>query len=173
MNAKPKVVDQTTGGVKFLMDKNNIDVFEGLGSFTDETHVKVTKNDGKEEVIEGKNIIIATGSKPSNLPFISIDKERIITSTEALKLSEIPKHLLVIGGGVIGLELGSVYKRLGADVSVIEYQDNIVPEWMQMFQELQKVLKKQGVKFFTSHAVNKVQRNQNTISVKAKNKEKM
>ena len=87
---KAKVVDQTTGGVKFLMDKNNIDVFEGLGSFTDETHVKVTKNDGKEEVIEGKNIIIATGSKPSNLPFISIDKERIITSTEALKLSEIP-----------------------------------------------------------------------------------
>ena len=168
---KAKVVDQTTGGVKFLMDKNNIDVFEGLGSFTDETHVKVTKNDGKEEVIEGKNIIIATGSKPSNLPFISIDKERIITSTEALKLSEIPKHLLVIGGGVIGLELGSVYKRLGANVSVIEYQGNIVPGMdADVSKELQKVLKKQGVKFFTSHAVTEVQRNQDIISVKAKNK---
>jgi dihydrolipoamide dehydrogenase len=168
---KSKVVEQTTGGVKFLMDKNNIDVYEGLGSFVDKTHVKVTKNDGSEETIEGKNIIIATGSKPSTLPFITIDKERIITSTEALKLPEIPKHMLVIGGGVIGLELGSVYKRLGADVSVIEYMDKIVPGMdADVSKELQKVLKKQGVKFFTSHAVNAVERDGDTIKVKAKNK---
>ena len=168
---KAKVVEQTTGGVKFLMDKNNIDVFEGLGSFVDATHVKVTKNDGSDETIEGKNIIIATGSKPSNLPFITLDKERIITSTEALKLPEIPKHMIVIGGGVIGLELGSVYKRLGADVSVVEYMDKVVPGMdADVSKELQKVLKKQGVKFFTSHAVNAVERNGDEIIVKAKNK---
>ncbi len=171
IDRKAKVVEQTTGGVKFLMDKNKIDVYEGLGSFVDATHVKVTKNDGSEETIEGKNIVIATGSKPSNLPFITLDKERIITSTEALKLPEIPKHMLVIGGGVIGLELGSVYKRLGADVSVIEYMDKIVPGMdADVSKELQKVLKKQGVKFFTSHAVNAVERNGDEITVKAKNK---
>lgn len=168
---KAKVVEQTTGGIKYLMDKNKIDVYEGLGSFVDATHVKVTKNDGSEETIEGTNTIIATGSKPSSLPFISIDKERIITSTEALKLPEIPKHLLVIGGGVIGLELGSVYKRLGADVSVIEYMDKIVPGMdADVSKELQKVLKKQGVKFFTSHGVNSVTRNGDEINVKATNK---
>ncbi|MEQ6123673.1 dihydrolipoyl dehydrogenase [Pseudotenacibaculum sp. MALMAid0570] len=168
---KAKVVEQTTGGIKYLMDKNKIDVYEGLGSFVDATNVKVTKNDGSEETIEGTNIIIATGSKPSTLPFISLDKERIITSTEALKLPEIPKHLLVIGGGVIGLELGSVYKRLGADVSVIEYMDKIVPGMdTDVSKELQKVLKKQGVKFFTSHGVSSVERNGDEITVKATNK---
>ena len=168
---KAKVVEQTTGGIKFLMDKNKIDVFEGMGSFVDATHVKVSKHDGSEEIIEGKNIVIATGSKPSNLPFISLDKERIITSTEALKLPEIPKHMLVIGGGVIGLELGSVYKRLGANVSVIEYMDKIVPGMdADVSKELQKVLKKQGVKFFTSHAVHAVERKGEEITVKAKNK---
>lgn len=168
---KASVVEQTTGGIKYLMDKNNIDVFEGLGSFVDATHVKVTKNDGSEETIEGTNIIIATGSKPSTLPFIQIDKERIITSTEALKLKEIPKKLLVIGGGVIGLELGSVYKRLGTEVAVIEYMDKIVPSMdADVSKELQKVLKKQGIKFFTSHGVKSVERKGNEVIVKATNK---
>ncbi len=168
---KASVVEQTTGGIKYLMDKNNIDVFEGLGSFVDTTHVKIAKNDGSEEVIEGKDIIIATGSKPSTLPFISIDKERIITSTEALKLKEIPKHLLVIGGGVIGLELGSVYKRLGSDVTVIEYMDKIVPGMdADVSKELQKVLKKQGIKFSTSHKVSSVERKGDEILVKATDK---
>ncbi|HBI40212.1 MAG TPA: dihydrolipoyl dehydrogenase, partial [Tenacibaculum sp.] len=145
---KASVVDQTTGGVKFLMDKNKVDVYEGIGSFEDKNHIKVTKSDGSSETIEGKNIIIATGSKPSSLPFISIDKERIITSTEALKLKEVPKHLLVIGGGVIGLELGSVYKRLGAEVTVIEYAPTITPTMdKDISKELTKVLKKQEVKF--------------------------
>lgn len=168
---KASVVEQTTGGIKYLMDKNKIEVYEGLGSFVDATHVKVTKNDGSEETIEGTNIIIATGSKPSTLPFIDIDKDRIITSTEALKLKEIPKKLLVIGGGVIGLELGSVYKRLGSEVAVIEYMDKIVPGMdADVSKELQKVLKKQGIKFFTSHGVQSVERNGEEIIVKATNK---
>ena len=171
IDRKAKVVEQTTGGIKYLMDKNKIDVYEGLGSFVDATHVKVTKTDGSEEVIEGKNTIIATGSKPGSLPFITIDKERIITSTEALKLKEIPKHLLVIGGGVIGLELGSVYSRLGSEVTVIEYMDKIVPGMdADVSKELQKVLKKQGVKFNVSHGVSSVERKGDEIIVKATNK---
>jgi len=168
---KANIVETTTGGIKYLMDKNNVAVFEGLGSFVDATHVKVTKNDGSKETIEGTNIIIATGSKPSTLPFITIDKERIITSTEALKLKEIPKHLIVIGGGVIGLELGSVYKRLGADVTVVEYAPKITPTMdADVSKELQKVLKKQGMKFAVSHGVTSVERNGDEILVKATDK---
>ena len=168
---KAKVVETTTGGIKYLMDKNKIDVYEGLGSFEDATHVKVSKKDGSSEIIEGTNIIIATGSKPSTLPFISLDKERIITSTEALELKEVPKHLVVIGGGVIGLELGSVYKRLGADVTVVEYASKITPTMdADVSKELQKVLKKQGIKFAVSHGVTSVERNGDEITVKANNK---
>ena len=168
---KAGIVETTTGGIKYLMDKNDIDVFEGLGSFVDTTHLKITKNDGSEETIEGVNIIIATGSKPSTLPFINIDKERVITSTEALKLKEIPKHLIVIGGGVIGLELGSVYKRLGAAVTVVEYAPKITPTMdADVSKELQKVLKKQGIKFATSHGVSAVERKGDEVVVKATDK---
>ncbi|WP_369047849.1 dihydrolipoyl dehydrogenase [Tenacibaculum sp. UWU-22] len=168
---KASVVEATTGGVKFLMDKNKIDVYEGLGSFEDTTHIKITKSNNTSEIIEGTNIIIATGSKPSSLPFIKIDKERVITSTEALKLSEVPKHLLVIGGGVIGLELGSVYKRLGAEVTVIEYAPTITPTMdKDVSKELTKVLKKQGMKINTSHGVTSVERIENEVIVKANNK---
>lgn len=165
---KQAVVDQTCSGVKFLMDKNKITVFEGVGSFEDATHIKISKKDGSSEVIESKNTIIATGSKPSNLPFIQIDKERVITSTEALKLPEVPKHLVIIGGGVIGIELGQVYLRLGAQVSVVEYMDRIIPGMDgALSKELTKVLKKQGVKFYTSHKVKEVSRNGNNVTVKA------
>ena len=171
VDRKSKVVETTTGGIKFLMDKNNIDVYEGLGSFEDATHVKITKNDGTSEVIEGTNTIIATGSKPSTLPFINIDKERIITSTEALKLNEVPKHLIVIGGGVIGLELGTVYKRLGAEVSVVEYAPKITPTMdADVSKELTKVLKKQKMKINVSHGVTSVERNGDEVIVKATNK---
>ncbi len=167
---KQAVVDQTSGGVKFLMDKNKVTVFEGLGSFEDATHVKVTKADGSSEVIEAKNIIIATGSKPSSLPFIKLDKERVITSTEALKLPEVPKHLVIIGGGVIGIELGQVYLRLGAEVSVVEFMDRIIPGMdAGLSKELTKVLKKQGMKFYTSHKVQSVERKGKTVTVKAEN----
>ena len=165
---KQAVVDQTTGGIKFLMDKNKITVFEGIGSFEDATHVKVTKNDGSSETIEAKYSIIATGSKPSNLPFITLDKERVITSTEALKLPEIPKHLVIIGGGVIGIELGQVYLRLGSQVSVVEFMDRIIPGMdASLSKELTKVLKKQGMKFYTSHKVKSVNRKGKTVTVEA------
>lgn len=168
---KNEVVDQTTKGIKFLMDKNKITVFEGVGSFESPTQVKVTKNEGSTEVLDSKYIIIATGSKPSNLPFITLDKERVITSTEALNLKEIPKKLLVIGGGVIGLELGSVYLRLGAEVTVIEFMDKIIPGMDgALSKELQKVLRKQGMKFELSIAVSAVERNGDTVKVTAKNK---
>ena len=171
IDRKAKVVETTTGGITYLMDKNNIDVYEGLGSFEDATHIKISKNDGSTEVIEGTAIIIATGSKPATLPFINIDKDRIITSTEALKLKEVPKHLLVIGGGVIGLELGSVYARLGAYVTVIEYAPKITPTMdADVSKELQKVLKKQGMKFNVSTGVTSVERNGDEIIVKANNK---
>ncbi len=167
---KQAVVDQTSGGVKFLMDKNNITVFNGVGSFESATSVKVTKEDGSSEIIESKNIIIATGSKPSSLPFIKLDKERIITSTEALKLKEVPKHLVIIGGGVIGIELGQVYLRLGAQVSVVEFMDRIIPGMdAALSKELTKVLKKQGMKFYTSHKVQSVERAGDVVIVKAEN----
>lgn len=167
---KQAVVDQTCGGVKFLMDKNNISVFEGVGSFENATTINVTKKDGSVEQITTKNSIIATGSKPSSLPFITIDKERIITSTEALKLKEVPKHLIIIGGGVIGLELGQVYLRLGAQVSVVEYADRVLPTMdSAVSKELTKVLKKAGMKFYTSHKVQKVERQGETVLVEALN----
>ena len=169
IDRKAAVVEQTTKGIDYLMQKNKIDTFEGLGSFIDATHIKI---DGKDsQTIEAKNSIIATGSKPGNLPFISLDKERVITSTEALKLKEIPKHLVVIGGGVIGLELGQVYCRLGAEVSVIEYADRITPIMdAGLSKELTKVMKKQGVKFYLSHGVNKVERKADLVSVTATDK---
>lgn len=163
---KREVVSQTCDGVQFLMDKNKIDVFTGLGSFVDKNTIKIS---GENEVqIEAKHTIIATGSKPIELPFAKFDKERIISSTEALELKEIPKHLIVIGGGVIGLELGSVYARLGAQVSVVEYLDRAIPAFdATLGKELVKSMKKLGVKFFFSHKVTDVSRKGNTVTVKA------
>lgn len=167
---KGSVVDQNVSGIKYLMDKNKITVFEGVGSFEDATHINVAKADGSSETLEAKYTIIATGSKPSSLPFIKIDKEKIITSTEALNLKEVPKHLIVIGGGVIGLELGQVYLRLGAQVSVVEYLDRIIPGMdAGLSKELTKVLKKQGMKFYTSHKVKSVERNGDGVQVQAEN----
>ncbi len=171
ISRKQGVVDMTTKGIQFLMDKNKIDVYEGLGSFKDATHIDIKKNDGSSEAIEAKYTIIATGSKPSSLPFITIDKERVITSTEALELKEIPKHMIIIGGGVIGLELGQVYKRLGAEVSVIEYMDRIIPGMDgALSKELMKVMKKQKVKFHLSHKVKSVEHKGKEVIVKADNK---
>ena len=168
---KNEVVDMTTKGINFLIDKNKVTVFEGLGSFESATQVKVTKNDGSSEILETKYAIVATGSKPSTLPFITIDKERIITSTEALNLKEIPKHLVVIGGGVIGLELGSVYLRLGSQVTVVEFMDKIIPTMDgALSKELTKVLKKQGMKFMLSTGVQSVERNGDSVKITAKDK---
>lgn len=167
---KQDVVDQTVGGIQFLMKKNKIDVYHGHGSFVDKNTVQIAKEDGAFEKISAKNIIIATGSKPASLPFISIDKKRVITSTEALKLTEVPKHMVVIGGGVIGLELGSVYARLGAKVSVVEFMDSIIPTMDRtMGKELQKSLKKLGFEFYLSHKVKEVTAKGKSVTVKADN----
>ena len=142
MNRKKEVIDQTCDGVKFLMDKNKIDVVHGMGSIVDKNTVLV-KGD-KEVTLQTTNIIIATGSKPNYFPGMEPDKKRIITSTEALSLSEIPKKLVVIGGGVIGLELGSVYARLGTQVTVVEYADAIISTMDKTLgKELMKVLKRE------------------------------
>lgn len=166
---KQAVVDQTVKGVEFLMGKNDIDVYHGVGSFKDATHIQI-EGDSSDE-IEAKYSIIATGSKPASLPFIEIDKERVITSTEALKLKEIPGHMIIIGGGVIGLELGQVYRRLGAEVSVVEFMDRIIPGMDRaLSRELTKVFKKQGMKFHLSHKVTEVTRKGKEVVVKALDK---
>lgn len=169
IDRKAQVVSQTCDGIKFLMDKNKIDVYEGVGSFESNTKIKI---EGKNPTtIEATNIIIATGSKPNFFPGMEPDKKRIITSTEALKMKEVPKHLIVIGGGVIGLELGSVYARLGAEITVVEFADSIIPTMDKtMSKELQKVLKKEGFKFNFNHAVQNVVNNGDTVTVTAKNK---
>ena len=154
MKRKTEVVAKNTSGISFLFKKNKIDGIQGIGSFKDKNTISIKKPDGSTEEITGTNIIIATGSKPSSLPFLQIDKKRIITSTEALTLTEVPKHLILIGGGVIGLELGSVYSRLGAKVSVIEFMDSIIPTMdRSLGKELQKVLSKQGMEFYLNHKV--------------------
>jgi dihydrolipoamide dehydrogenase len=166
---KQAVVDQTTGGIDFLMTKNKIDVYHGMGAFKDATHITISGDSNDE--IEAKYSIIATGSKPTSLPFATVDKERIITSTEALKLKESPKHLIIIGGGVIGLELGQVYKRLGSEVTVIEYMDRIIPTMdAGLSKELNKVFRKQKFNINVSHKVTDVSRHDNEVTVKAENK---
>ena len=166
---KNSVVNQTVKGIDFLMNKNKISVFNGKASFIDKNNIKI---EGCNDVINFKKCVIATGSKPISLPFIKVDKERIITSTEALSLKEIPKNLTIIGGGVIGLELGQVYKRLGSEVTVIEYSEKITPFMDDdISKELLKVLKKQKINFLLSHEVFEVKRNNKKINIKAKNKE--
>lgn len=150
---KGDVVKQTCDGINFLMKKNKITVFTGHGSFVNKNTIEID-NDGKKTQIETVKAIIATGSKPSSLPGITIDKKRVITSTEALELTEIPKHLIVIGGGVIGLELGSVYARLGAKVSVVEFTSGIISTMDGgLGKELLKSLKKLGFEFYFNHKV--------------------
>lgn len=167
---KNGVVSQTCDGIKFLMDKNKIDVHHGIGSFVNKNTIKVTGESG-ESTIETDKVIIATGSKPNFFPGMEPDKKRIITSTEALNLSEVPKHLIVIGGGVIGLELGSVYARLGADVTVVEYADTIIPMMDgTCSKELLRILKKEGFKFNFNHAVKKVENTGKGVVVTADNK---
>lgn len=167
---KNDVVTQTVAGIDYLMKKNKIDVYTGHGSFNNKNEISVKHEDGKITVLETKNTIIATGSKPSSLPGIEIDKKRVITSTEALNLKEIPKHMIVIGGGVIGLELGSVYARLGAKVSVVEFMPSIVASMDgTMGKELQKVLKKLGFEFYLSHKVTGVKAGAKEVSVTAEN----
>jgi dihydrolipoamide dehydrogenase len=168
---KAQVVSQTCAGIDYLMDKNKVDVLHGIGAFVDNTHIKVTDKDGKETVLETKYVVIATGSKPNYFPGMEPDKKRIITSTEALELKEVPTSMIVIGGGVIGLELGSVYARLGTKVEVLEFADSIIPTMDKALgKELTKVLKKEGFKFNLQTQVQNVENTGKGVKVTALNK---
>ena len=169
---KNDVVKQNVEGIAYLMKKNKIEVLTGTGSFKDNHTVIVTEGKEKAREITGEKIIIATGSKPTALPFAPFDKKRIISSTEALSLNEIPKHLIVIGGGVIGMELGSVYKRIGAEVTVIEFLDNIIPTMdTTLSNELLKTTKKMGMSFYLGHKVSSITAKGKEVTVKAESKE--
>ena len=170
---KSEVVKQTVDGVAFLMKKNKIDVYNGLGSFKDKNTITVTKEDGSTEELTTDKVIIATGSSVGSLPFINIDGKRIISSTEALELDKIPKSMIVIGGGVIGMEMGSVYARLGTEVTVIEYAPSIIPTMdLDCGKELMKTMKKMGVKFHLNTGATEVKSTTKTVTVKAKNHKK-
>lgn len=165
---KGEVVQQTCDGVQYLMKKNKIDVLQGMGSFVNKNTVKVTAQDGTSKEVQTKNVIIATGSKPISIPAVPVDKKRIITSTEALNLTEVPKHMIVIGGGVIGLELGSVYARLGAKITVVEFLDTLIPTMDRALgKELQKSLAKIGFEFLFKHKVTKAETKGKEVIVKA------
>ena len=168
---KNDVVSQTCSGVKFLMDKNKIDVHYGLGSFVDKQTVLVSAADGSKTTLTAKNIVIATGSKPNFFPGMEPDKKRIITSTEALNMKEIPKKMLVIGAGVIGLELGSVFSRLGSEIEVLEFAATLLPTMDGTIgKEFSKILKKEGFKFQMEHRVQKVVNKGKSVVVTALNK---
>ncbi len=157
MKRKSDVVDKTCKGISFLMKKNKITVYNGHGSFVSANKIAIKKADGSVEEIETKNTIIATGSKPITPAVMNYDKQRIITSTEALSLQAVPKSMVIIGGGVIGLELGSVYARLGCKVDVIEYMDRIIAGMDEdCSKELLKSLQKIGINFYLGHAVSGV-----------------
>lgn len=148
MAQKAESVEALTKGVEFLMKKNKVDYIKGWGRIDGPGKVVVKAEDGTETVLETKNIIIATGSEPTPLPGVTIDNKRIVDSTGALSLPDVPKSLIVVGAGVIGLELGSVWKRLGAEVTVVEYLDRIIPGTdTEVATAFQKILTKQGFKF--------------------------
>lgn len=171
IDRKRGVVKMTVEGINFLMKKNKITVYTGHGSFVTKNKIEILKADGSKEQIETTKCIIASGSKPSSLPGIDIDKKRVITSTEALEMTEVPKHLIIIGGGVIGLELGSVYGRLGSKVTVVEFMDRIIPGMDgSLSKELQRVLKKNlGFEFLFKHKVTGTKASGKEVTVSALN----
>src|SRR6186713_2203146 len=169
---KEDVVKANVDGIAFLMKKNKIDVFKGTGSFIDKNTIQVKSSDGKETKVATEKVIIATGSKPTPLPFAPFDKKRIISSTEALTLTEVPAHLIVIGGGVIGMELGSVYARLGSKVTVVEFLDSLIPTMDgTMGKELQKIAKKMGMDIYLGHKVTAVENKGKEVLLKAEAKD--
>jgi len=169
---KDEVVDQTCKGVEFLMKKNKIDVFHGHGSFVNANKISIAKDDGTKQELDTDKVIIATGSKPITPAAFNYDKKRVITSTEALNIKKVPKKMVVIGGGVIGLELGSVYARLGTEVEVIEYMDRILAGMdKDCSKELQRSMKKLGVKFHLKHAVTTVNATSRSVTVNYKKRD--
>ncbi|MBG56095.1 MAG: dihydrolipoyl dehydrogenase [Deltaproteobacteria bacterium] len=168
---KDEVVRQTCDGLIYLMKKNKINVLNGHGTFKDKNTITVKDKANAKQTVNTKYTIIATGSKPSSITGVNCDKKRIITSTEALSMREVPQNLIVIGGGVIGLELGSVFKRLGSNVKIVEYLDRLVSGMdISLGKEIQRILKKQGIEFFLNHSVQKAVVSGKSVEVTAKNK---
>lgn len=168
---KNEVVEANVKGVDFLMKKNKVDVYTGWGSFATSKTVKVTTADGNSQILEGDNIIIATGSEAFVPPAFHFDGKRVITSTEALEIDEVPHKMVLIGAGVIGMELGSVFARLGTEVHVVEYMDRIIPGFdLDCAKELQRSMKKLGVQFNLNHEVTDVKATSDGVIVTATNR---
>ena len=160
MKSKDKAVTVLTKGVEFLLKKNKVSYFKGHGSFKSKNKILIKDSSNKEMIIEAEKVIIATGSIPVSLPGINFDEKIILSSTGALKIEKVPQKMVVVGGGYIGLEMGSVWSRLGAEVHVIEFLDHITPGMdKEISQEFMKILKKQGIKFHMQHKVEKVEKN--------------
>lgn len=166
MKAKTQVVSSLTKGIEFLFKKNKVDYVKGMGRILSAGKVEVTSLDGGKQTLETKNIIIATGSEVATLPGVEVDENRIVSSTGALDLKEVPEHLILIGGGIIGLEMGVVWHRLGAKVTVIEFLDRIVPGVdLEVAKEMQKLLKKQGFDFKLSTKVTGAEKTKDGVRV--------
>lgn len=169
---KNEVVNQTVGGIDFLMKKNKVDVFHGTGSFKDPHTIKITDKKGETQEISTKKTIIATGSKPITPAAFNYDKKRVITSTEALNISKIPKKMVIIGGGVIGLELGSVFARLGTEITVVEFLDRIIAGMDgDCSKELTRSLKKLGMIFHLKHMVTKVTSGKSNVKIEVQKRD--
>ena len=157
MKSKDKAVTVLTKGVEFLLKKNKVTYYKGVGSFKSKNEISIIDTDNNETLILSEKIIIATGSVPVALPGISFDEKIIVSSTGVLKLDKVPKKLMVVGGGYIGLEMGSVWSRLGSEVHVVEFLDHITPGMdKEISDEFMKILKKQGIKFHMQHKVEKI-----------------
>lgn len=169
---KRQVVSENTSGINFLMKKNKIDVYHGHGSFVNANKISIKKDDGSTEEIETDKTIIATGSKPVTPAAFNYDKNRVITSTEALEIEKLPKRMVIIGGGVIGLELGSVFARLGTEIEVVEFMDRIIAGMdKDCSKELMRSLKKLGIKFHLKHKVNTVTGNKRGVKVEVQKRD--
>ncbi len=170
MKNKDKAVTILTKGVEFLLKKNKVTYFKGTGSFKSKNDIVIKDNNSKETIIQTENTIIATGSVPVSLPGIEIDEKVIVSSTGALKLEQVPKKMVVVGGGYIGLEMGSVWSRLGSEVHVVEFLDHITPGMdKEISSEFMKILKKQGINFHMQHKVEKIKKNNNNVIVSTLN----
>jgi len=166
MSQKTDAVNGLTQGVEFLMKKNKVDYVKGFGRIKETGVVEVDGEDGEQKTLNTKNIVIATGSVPSSLPNIEIDEERVVTNEGAIALKEVPEKLIVIGAGIIGLELGSVWSRLGASVTVVEYLDRIMPGADdEIAKEAQRVFKKQGLEFRLGQKVTGVERVEDQVKL--------
>jgi len=172
MKNKDKAVTILTKGVEFLLKKNKVAYFKGAGSFKSKNEISIKDDQNKESLIQAEKVIIATGSVPVSLPGIKFDEKIIVSSTGALKLEQVPKKMVVVGGGYIGLEMGSVWSRLGADVHVVEFLDHITPGMdKEISNEFMKILKKQGIDFHMQHKVETIKKNNSGASVKTIDKD--